>query len=594
MATPTDQAIYTEDPAKRRVQAKVAEIGQRAQATAARPRLSAGLEVGSATEGEFREAQRRLRASTPRVAPAATPAAAPARLSAGLVESARAADLTPTERASFEAQRPGATARTGPIGQQLQSEIQGARAQTAARATPLPGAAPATPSPAAPAASPTPSPRVAAPQATATPRPATAPRAAKPGLGAGLAAATTLANAAVRTAGQDTQELRDQGFGGFANGIVDAVAASPTARLVAAGMDALRPGDSVVPPSQQFGDVARDLTTRTAGAVANLGRAGLDLVTLGNGDNVVDSARRVIGGGPFLQPTATQREDNAALGAGLATGALSGAAAAAAPQGEAAPRPQGYFIGSDGQRRTVRDDGSLTGTGANSLGTAEGGSLQTARGPVALGGGGFVADAGGGPNPGGTSRAAPSLSAGLIPTGAAPSGGDSLRAMQRDRDARLAELRDPTLPAGSALRNLQRDQTPTGKRLAAQFMQDYVGQGTAEFDARMRAQSGRDNDATQLQIAREGNAAATARGRAPQYITDDAGNITSLSDGIATPVTTADGTPARVTKGKAMTQRDIDNYVKTQLAIDDPQGLLTGEERRAKADEYLKQLRQGQ
>lgn len=126
-----------------------------------------------------------------------------------------------------------------------------------------------------------------------------------------------------------------------------------------------------------------------------------------------------------------------------------------------------------------------------------------------------------------------------------PSGGTtSARNPGAQVKERLNDVLDSSTAAGKLYAELSRDKTPTGKRMAAQFLSDYVGAGTTERgqDARLseadaanaaQAQRGREGDAANIE---QQNISARASNRdRPQYVTGDDGEIVRVVDGVMAP-----------------------------------------------------------
>jgi hypothetical protein len=133
------------------------------------------------------------------------------------------------------------------------------------------------------------------------------------------------------------------------------------------------------------------------------------------------------------------------------------------------------------------------------------------------------------------------------PQGAAPSISNDIGSGARD--ARVAQLQSGSGPAGQLYQQLLADKTPTGKRVAAQFAQDYMSAGNVDVHERAGLNAEQLRAETDLMRGREGDASATQRegiaaaSRSKQggSILDTADGPVSVIDGLATPVKTADG-----------------------------------------------------
>lgn len=118
-------------------------------------------------------------------------------------------------------------------------------------------------------------------------------------------------------------------------------------------------------------------------------------------------------------------------------------------------------------------------------------------------------------------------------------------------EARLEDISDSSTPAGRLYAQLAADKTPTGKRVAAQFLSEYLGTGTAERGQNADLRGGETNANASLMRGRDGDAAGIEqarvgrRGQSPQYTFNEDGSISQISDGIMSPVLDQNGKPAK-------------------------------------------------
>lgn len=488
-------AAITDDLAERAIRKKVAQIGTAAANTRAqaggRPPLPT---VGTASQSEFDEARRALRNKVPRVQPQS--------ISAGLApaEAVPVADLSPAERASFQ--------RANPSGLQTaaQAEIKAAQAATNAKlAVPT-----ATPSTAIPGAV---QPGVIQPAVTAPGRIArTAGAIARNPLvrygGKALGVAEGLL-----TAGEGAGDIARSGAG------IKNVADVGAGGALTAG--SLGIGGAVAAPllaSAGGGYVAGKLISDKIGAKGEFIGQGVDrLVKLFGGEGADDS---------------TQSRD-AARAAGFAATKANPAARAAQPGITADLVP---VVDEDGITPPAERDPNNPN---DVLGTFNGRPITRGESDKLSASNGLVGNAASGAT---TAPAAPSYTPSI-----------SSDIGQAARDKRVADLTQGVGPAGAHYKQLLQDKTPTGKRVAAQFAADYMGQGTSEVNARAGLEGDRLNAEAGLEQSREGNTSAAAReaasrGERRQYITGDEGEVSSISDGVLSPVLGPDGKPAKVSK----------------------------------------------
>lgn len=114
--------------------------------------------------------------------------------------------------------------------------------------------------------------------------------------------------------------------------------------------------------------------------------------------------------------------------------------------------------------------------------------------------------------------------------------------------ARVSEIASPNTAAGRMYAELKKDTTPTGKRVAADFLNEYVGGGTTERGDDLNRQSnaetiaaGRERSGNELGLARE-------QGKRRETVTGDDGSIYSITDGVISPVKDEGGKPAKLPK----------------------------------------------
>jgi hypothetical protein len=558
------QATYTQDPTEREIARKRDEIKAASQRTQARPVTTRGITVGVADASQFEQARAAQQAKVPRTGGITAGLTAPPSAAGLQVQSASYGDLSPSERAAFAKQNPAALAA------ERNAALGAAKATTNARMAPTPGAAPPSSPPAAPAAAPagTPPPaaRRRAPAATTLPKPAKPPTlGGKIAQGIGSVAAPIAGGAtALETAQTGTQQYRDRGFGiaeGLLDGPINTARAGAKALGSLVGADPARI-DARFDDGKQLAD---DLVTRGLGATADFGTNFVSAATLGlvDGKAAAETGRRALNGEGVLAD-------------------LGGTAAeAAAPAGEAPAPDTSKVLGTFNGREITQAE-------ADTLAA----KLPTSNAPPASDGKGNFAYSPGAPG------AAPNsgIATGL---GGAPAANvgqrDSLRDAQRSRDARLTQLRDPTSEAGALYARLSADKTPTGKRVAAQFLSEFMGAGTAEFSDRLGAESRRQDTEAALLGQREGNATQlqAERSRGGQLTSDgEDGSLLSIADGIATPVTRPDGKAVKGGKGNAREQQLKD--METVSKLIDPQGLMEPAERLKQVNLFLQQLQQGQ
>lgn len=164
-------------------------------------------------------------------------------------------------------------------------------------------------------------------------------------------------------------------------------------------------------------------------------------------------------------------------------------------------------------------------------------------------------DALAGPQP---TAAAPTIAQGVTSDYRAPTGGGFTAGNPSGgAEERVKDLTRFDTPAGKLYAQLLADKTPTGKRMAMQFAGDYVNTGTVERGQNAGLESDAMGANASLMQGREQNAAGLERTRIEsqdrgEYMVGEDGAINRISDGLMTPVTTADGRPAKAApKGRA-------------------------------------------
>lgn len=122
----------------------------------------------------------------------------------------------------------------------------------------------------------------------------------------------------------------------------------------------------------------------------------------------------------------------------------------------------------------------------------------------------------------------------------------------RPRDivaARVRDIQDPRSAAGQLYARLSRDQTPTGKRLAAQFLSEYLGAGNEEQRNQTALQVSANQVGAQMaeQELRTAQqiAAAEAAARRPSVRIGPQGQVLSIADGLATQLPVIDAQTGR-------------------------------------------------
>lgn len=449
--------------------------------------------------GETQRAQARL--STPRTAVNPTPGAS--------TQSVHPADLTAAERRSFDAQSNGRFS------------------QTAGQTPAMPRSVPARPVPSIADGLEAPAPRVAAAAA-----PEAAAVGAKPRIGRGKAIGGTAAlltglYAAAESTGRSTSDYRrrlglpEKGPDGLPGLAADVgVRIAGTARDAALGaVDGLviAPGNAVARIAQGFG------------ADPN-GAFGREHAYVSDAEDVLPTVAQGGTGGVPAKPDFS----NVTSGSGTVQGRT------------------------PAQQRQADNDGitpvaDRTGAADEVLGTFQGRQITRAQSDALAGNQSF-----GGP----TTSITDGLEGGYrAPTGGGGSGvAAHIGGSGTGAEARVKDLTDSSTAAGKVYAELSRDKTPTGKRMAGQFADAYVGTGTAERGQDKDLERAQGNDATLLQRGREGDAAqieqervrgASQRKSTPQYVFNDDGTVGQISDGLLTPVTTPDGSPAKVSSRKA-------------------------------------------
>jgi hypothetical protein len=571
------------DEFKRRVATQQQQVRDRVAATTAQRTMRAapGLSVGTATAEEFETARQKLRNTPPALGSnievgtasqaefdAAVKRAASSRGPQLQVKPTRASTLLPEEVDSLNRQSQGRFGQAHP-------QARGTTATRTAGAPPLPPSTPASQV------------RFDSPRATlgeglanAEPRtPAGPSRAAAVGQAAGQRVGQVLRHPGVTQAGR----------------VAGRVAAPLGA--VAEGLDVARvAGDANSSNLDVASQAARGVSRMaggTAGAIAGakLGAGAGTLIAPGVGTAVGGVVGGIAGG--LLGSEGVDRITDFFAGDDPADGVRERETAAVANRPDfsnvvgGSRTVQGQRSPEQLQRQAANDGitpvGDRTGAADEVLGTFQGRAITRAESDRLGGQTSF----------GGTS--APKLGDDLVgpPRGANVQAGN----IGGGADARAREITDPNTAAGKLYATLAADKTPTGKRMAAQFLETYVGSGTAERgqDAGLRADEMGAN-ATLLR-GREGDASAerqvVAGNRSrPQYVFNDDGSIGQLSDGLLTPVTAADGSPAKASpKGKGSPVGALKEQEELlQLRIGKSEDYATPDEYQAARAQALQQL----
>lgn len=509
MAT-NDRLAQQDAEFRRQVAARAKQTASNVQAAKASRGVADGLTVGNATQGEFDAARQRAAQAAPRV-PAARPVAP--------------STITPAEAASLNAQsqgRFGAANPTAPNPAATRTAVtaagQGGRLPVGTGAGPNVAVRPAAIASAAEGLAP----------AAATAAPAATPAAAG---GAARAAGTARA-----VAGKGT------GFLPVVAGLsaVDSLSRDTDDYYTRSGIDK--------PTGNGAGAVAKDVGVRTLGVLSDVGSALLD--TGVGAANVV----RGLGGAAPLETFGSRFADNAAKAKAAAPGAAPAAnfgdVSATVDSTERAPRPA-VAAGARVPDSAIVPTNERTGDASEVIGTFNGKAITRGDSDArssklgSFGNENLVPASGG-------------ISAGL--TAPARGGGVSADFSGDGSKERAADINNTATPAGKLYAQLSQDKTPTGKRVAAQFLETYLGTGTQELGskrglagdelgANAQLQRGREGDAAQLQ--QENIRAGSKQGRTPQYVFNDDGSIGQISDGVLSTVKGEDGKPAKVSKGKA-------------------------------------------
>lgn len=295
------------------------------------------------------------------------------------------------------------------------------------------------------------------------------------------------------------------------------------------------------------------------------------------GEKLIEKGRQLFGGNPDSPAEQLDKRPVTVADFSNVQGGFAGTTEST-PAGEAAARAQ----------RQAANDGitpvaDRTGAADEVLGTFQGRPITRSASDAMAGAQSF----------GGPTTIAQDLTRDYrAPTG----GGVSASLPSGGAEDRVADLTDSSTPAGRLYAQLLADKTPTGKRMAMQFADQYIGTGTAERGQNADLEGRTLGANADLLRGRESNAAGLeqerirGKGRG-EYMTMEDGSIGRISDGLMTPVTGADGKPVRGAKTKAATQSEsVEARVKTYLENIDPQGLMDVEERRVERQKYLQQL----
>lgn len=392
-----------------------------------------------------------------------------------------------------------------------------------------------------PAAQPRPVPAAAAPSAMA--RPAAAPR---PSAGAGAGVLPIVGvTSAVGSMSRSTEDYRK--------------------RL---GLDPAGPTGS---PGVQL---AKDIGVRAAGVASDLGANLLDI-----GTGVVNTARGLAGAEPiqtFAERFADTPQGPSGAQPAADFSAVSGGASPSVPA-DLAQRQQRQAA-----NEGITPVGDRVGDPNEVLGNFNGRAITRGESDRMA--------AGGSPNP--APRASmPAIARGL--TGGSPTPANPGQGAER----RMRDISSRSTPAGKLFAELRRDTTPTGKRMASEFLSAYVGSGTIERGQDSARNTAAAETAGAGQRSANSDAAGIERERiasnrkgAPQYQIADDGSIIQLGDGVASPVMGPDGKPFRTKRGGGFSEKDISERL-DQL---DPGGTLTVEERRAERDRIVAELQEQQ
>lgn len=564
------QAAYTDPnaPAKRKAQQLQEQSRQRiAQRASGGPSVTDGLTprpataadpglAGTATQAEYDAAVQRARAGRGN-------APAPAAQARPIAPST----LTPAEAASFESQTGGRFSKTFPSAPTVANAQARTNAPAApARASITEGLAPEP----APAATPRAGSRLtrlgAAPVQTVPGR--IAPRTA-PGQrgGTGAVLATSALLSAADSVTRDTESYRK--------------------RL---GLDPEDTGKSVL----------ADTGVRTAGVLSDLGAGLLDnfVVAPGNALAKIATAAGADPNGPLGRQSTYFRDDFADIAEENAAAAGGGGEAAMAAKPDfsnvvggvrtTAQSPAERRIARQAANEGITPVADRVGDPNEVLGTFQGRPITRVQSDQLSGAQSF----------GGTST--PSVADGLSDYRPPTGGVGSNVNVGGGAESRLRDIADTSTKAGALYAQLSADKTPTGKRVAAQFLSEYLGTGTAERGQDSDLSGRVSGDATALQRGREGDAAGLEQerirgrnsGRAPQYVFNDDGTIGQISDGVLSAVTDASGKPAKTSvRGKSgMSLKEREGVVTERLQQLDPNNELTPDERAAARAAVLAEL----
>lgn len=545
------QAVRTESETQRRIRETLAKTKANAQRVVQRPTITAGIEVGNATAGEYQEAVRRAaqrRGSAP--VGGNTPGAAPAP--AARATTVPTADLAPNERAAFQRANPSLLEGI------TKNEIGADKAKTNVVNAPRP--APIAPAlgeglgPAAPAAT-NPAGRVA--RVLASPRVAGAGRIAgraAPALGALVEGAQVAQVAADdQSTGLDVAGQVAEGTGKFASASAGALAGASLGAL----------GGPAAPVTVPLGAlIGGGLGYFAADKAIEYGRGGTP--------SPIDRTRaRQLAAeqGAVKGPVIAQPPQPAAAGQAPAAAAVNPVDQGITPVAErtgAADEVLGNFNG----RAITRGESDALSARNLTPGAPQSITDNLAL-PAAQGGGG----------------GAPEFDA---------------NAAGRKRDRRVGDLLDSSTPAGRIYQQLAADKTPTGKRVAAQFASEYMGAGQSEVSDQFGLAASREGDATTLQRGRESDAAQAGledkrqanTKKQGQYVFNEDGSITRITDGVGSAVVGEDGKPLKGPKKKGGLEglQAQETLIKTRLEALDPNNELTTEERAAARKQILEEL----
>lgn len=475
----------------------------------------------NATQAEFDAARNALKLKTPRVPPQG--------VAAGLAgEPVPVSDLSPAERLSYARAQPASLAAA------QSAEIKAAQAATNARlgTAQLPPLSP-------------------------EPIPAAAPAGAAPGVADGVGAAPGVRSFRFAPAGTPSFKLPPE---------VPPVGAPATgvAKLLGAG-------------GRLLGGVAgvysggREALGGVADATANGLNSGNTGDIVAGGSLASGSTALALGAGGLLAPVAV------AGGTGYAIGKdISDRIGPSDNIGGAANQLAQAF-GFDGAEDATSREARLAGIKASidknpsvrsaAAGAASKAAIAGIRGGIGTGVGNDAEDVKRIP---GVNGQPASLELKGTPTGAPSSLADNIAPAaptyapsvssdlgQALRDKRIADIESGQGPAGRLYAKLLEDTTPTGKRNAGQFLSDYMGQGTSEVNDRASLEGDRLRSEAGVEQGRESNASQDGRQNRldkrakddpSHYIFADDGSVSSIDNGILTPLKDASGKKAIVKK----------------------------------------------